>query len=64
MSDSYLDTPMGRGPERMEHWSCPDAETYLPGIGHYEHPTLCLQGETSDSERRWTTRTPAPRCCG
>jgi hypothetical protein len=35
---------MGRGPKRIvhwEHWSCPDAETYLTGIDYYEHPRLC-----------------------
>lgn len=35
---------MGLGPKRiphMEHWSCPDAETYLTGIDYYDHPRLC-----------------------
>ena len=35
---------MGLGPKRIphwEHWSCPDAETYLTGIDYYEHPRLC-----------------------
>jgi hypothetical protein len=35
---------MGLGPKRMahwEHWSNPDAETYLTGIDYYEHPRLC-----------------------
>jgi hypothetical protein len=42
-SDKYL-AFMGRGPQRIphwEHWSCPDAETYLTGINYYEHPRLC-----------------------
>lgn len=26
-----------------EHWSCPDAETYLTGIDYYEHPRLCRE---------------------
>ena len=42
-SDRYL-ALMGLGPNRMphwEHWSCPDAETYLTGIDYYEHPRLC-----------------------
>lgn len=42
-SDRYL-ALMGLGPKRMphwEHWSCPDAETYLTGIDYYEHPRLC-----------------------
>ena len=24
-----------------EHWSCPDAETYLSGINYYEQPRSC-----------------------
>ena len=24
-----------------EHWSCPDAETYITGINYYKHPRLC-----------------------
>ncbi len=35
---------MGRAPKRIphwEHWSCPDAETYLTGIDYYQHPRLC-----------------------
>ena len=37
---------MGLGPKRMphwEHWSCPDAETYLTGIDYYNHPRQCRQ---------------------
>lgn len=44
-SDRYL-AYMGRAPKRIphwEHWSCPDAETYLSGIDHYEHPRLARQ---------------------
>ena len=43
--DKYL-TFMGRGPRQIlhwEHWSCPDAETYLTGIDYYEHPKLCRE---------------------
>ncbi len=35
---------MGLAPRRIphwEHWSCPDAETYLTGIDYYEHPRQC-----------------------
>jgi hypothetical protein len=42
-SDRYL-AYMGRWPKRIphwEHWSCPDAETYLTGIDYYEHPREC-----------------------
>jgi hypothetical protein len=34
---------MGLAPERIphwEHWSCPDAETFITGIDCYEHPRL------------------------
>jgi hypothetical protein len=44
-SDRYL-AFMGRWPRRIphwEHWSCPDAETYLTGISYYKHPRLCRQ---------------------
>jgi hypothetical protein len=37
---------MGRGGKRLlhwEHWSCPDAETYLTGIDYYDHPKLCRE---------------------
>jgi len=42
-SDKYL-AFMGLAPKRIphwEHWSCPDAETYLTGIDYYQHPRLC-----------------------
>ena len=42
-SDRYL-ALMGLAPKRIphwEHWSCPDAETYITGIDYYEHPRLC-----------------------
>jgi len=35
---------MGIGPKQIphwEHWSNPDAETYLTGIDYYAHPRLC-----------------------
>ena len=44
MADPKYESYMGLGPRRMahwEHWSNPDAETYLTGIDHYEHPRLC-----------------------
>ncbi len=37
---------MGLAPRPVphwEHWSCPDAETYLTGIDYYDHPRLCRQ---------------------
>jgi hypothetical protein len=42
-SDRYL-AYMGMAPKRIphwEHWSCPDAETYLTGIDYYDHPRQC-----------------------
>ena len=42
-SNKYM-AYMGMAPKRIphwEHWSCPDAETYLTGIDYYEHPRLC-----------------------
>ena len=44
MSDARYESFMGLGPRRMahwEHWSNPDAETYLTGIDYYAHPRLC-----------------------
>ena len=45
MDDLYA-AFMGLAPKRIphwEHWSCPDAETYLTGIDYYDHPKLCRQ---------------------
>lgn len=45
MDDRFM-AFMGMGPKRIphwEHWSCPDAETYITGIDYYEHPKLCRQ---------------------
>jgi hypothetical protein len=44
MIDPRYETFLGRGPKKIvhwEHWSCPDAETYLAGIDYYSHPRLC-----------------------
>ncbi len=44
MADPIYESYMGLGPRRMqhwEHWSDPDAETYLTGIDYYEHPREC-----------------------
>jgi hypothetical protein len=46
MNDPRYDTYLGRGPRQMvhwEHWSCPDAETYLAGIDTYAHPRQCRE---------------------
>jgi uroporphyrinogen decarboxylase-like protein len=44
-TDRYL-AYMGMGAKRIphwEHWSCPDAETFLTGVDYYEHPRQCRQ---------------------
>jgi hypothetical protein len=44
MPDPRYLTFLGCGPKKIahwEHWSCPDAETYLTGIDYYTHPRLC-----------------------
>ncbi len=44
MTDYRYMTFMGKGPKKIihwEHWSCPDAETYLSGIDYYDHPRSC-----------------------
>ncbi len=44
MSDVKHDSFMGFGPKRiahLEHWSNPDAETYLSGVDYYAHPRQC-----------------------
>ncbi|MBI2843949.1 MAG: hypothetical protein HYX78_11170 [Armatimonadetes bacterium] len=45
MDDRYA-AFMGMAPKRIphwEHWSCPDAETYITGIDYYENPKLCRE---------------------
>ena len=45
MDNRYM-AYMGLAPRPIphwEHWSCPDAETYLTGIDFYDHPRLCRQ---------------------
>lgn len=44
MADPRYESFMGVGPKQIahwEHWSNPDAETYLTGIDYYAHPRLC-----------------------
>lgn len=46
MTDPRYETLLGRGPRKIihwEHWSCPNAETYLTGIDYYAHPRSCRQ---------------------
>ena len=46
MAEARYESFMGLSPARMghwEHWSCPDAETYLSGIDYYDHPRQCRQ---------------------
>jgi len=56
---------MGRAPKRIphwEHWSCPDAETYLTGIDYYEHPKLCREklAEVYPQLRLWIPKSDDP----
>lgn len=42
--DPRYATFLGKAPRKMthwEHWSCPDAESYLAGIDYYAHPRQC-----------------------
>ncbi|MCY2931251.1 MAG: hypothetical protein NTV86_17535 [Planctomycetota bacterium] len=44
MGDVKYDTYLGHGPKQMvhwEHWSCPDAESYMAGVDLYDHPRQC-----------------------
>lgn len=44
--DPRYETFMGRGPSRIvhwEHWSNPDAASYLTGLDFYEAPRSCMQ---------------------
>jgi hypothetical protein len=44
MIDLRYESYMGLGPKRIqhwEHWSNPDAETWMTGIDYYAHPRLC-----------------------
>jgi hypothetical protein len=44
MGNARYNTYMGHGPARIEHWehwSNPDAETYITGIDYYDHPRSC-----------------------
>lgn len=46
MADPRYESYMGLGPKQIahwEHWSNPDAETWLTGIDYYAHPRLCRQ---------------------
>jgi hypothetical protein len=46
MSDAFSQSVMGLAPKRIahwEHWSNPDAATYITGIDYYEHPRLSMQ---------------------
>jgi len=45
MSDPRYESYMGLGPKRIahwEHWSDPDAATYITGIDYYEQPRSCM----------------------
>ena len=45
MGDPRYESFMGLGPKRIahwEHWSDPDAATYITGIDFYERPRSCM----------------------
>jgi hypothetical protein len=45
VGDIRYESYMGLGPKRIphwEHWSNPDAATYITGIDFYEHPRSCM----------------------
>lgn len=45
ITNKYL-ALMGKKPTHIphwEHWSNPDAETFITGVDHYEHPLLAIQ---------------------
>lgn len=51
---------LGGRPARIphyEHWSCPDAETFLSGVDYYDHPRLC---RLALAERYPELRLPVP----
>jgi len=44
MASDWINSLHGHGPKRIlhtEHWSNPDAETWITGIDYYDHPRLC-----------------------
>jgi len=46
MADLRYESYMGLGPKRIphwEHWSNPDAATYITGIDYYAHPKGCME---------------------
>jgi hypothetical protein len=45
MGDPRYESYMGLAPKRIahwEHWSNPDAATYITGIDYYDHPKSCI----------------------
>ena len=45
MGDARYESYMGLGPKRIahwEHWSNPDAATYITGIDYYQQPRSCM----------------------
>ena len=46
MADLRYESYMGLGPKKLqhwEHWSDPDAATYITGIDYYAHPKGCME---------------------
>jgi len=45
MANSRYESMMGHGPKKIshiEHWSNPDAATYITGIDYYQQPRSCM----------------------
>ena len=68
MNDPRYDSLMGLGPKQIahwEHWTNPDAETYLTGIDYYAHPRFCRQRMKELYPQLnlhiWETDDPKPR---
>ncbi len=65
MNVEVYQTYMGKGPKQIahwEHWSCPDAETYLTGIDYFDHPRQCRlrMGELYPQLRLWVPERDKP----
>jgi len=46
MNDARYDTFLGKGPKHIihwEHWSNPEAATYITGIDYYQSPKSCIE---------------------
>ncbi|GHU37164.1 hypothetical protein FACS1894105_08760 [Clostridia bacterium] len=68
-TDDRYNLYMGLGSKKYlhwEHWSCPDAESYLSGYDYYDHPKLCREKLIERYPQIWSggipeTDEPRPR---